>query len=287
MDWFWRPTATPRRLLPWMAELASTVDGLVRAFQGQRSALPPAAREEMAVVVATVNGCRSMAWVHTAWRDFLGGDGHDEAGTLLLAFARDAAVAGTPVDHSGLDEALSPESVRSARAVVAVAELSSLVGNSADGLWLRVTGRRPLDPLAALGETAVVVAAAPFAAPLLVAAGVMRLAADAAPPLPRLRRPTDDDANLVVHLLAEAVPVYLANALVRALLLRLPGPLVVGIRAEGAGATVRISRDEITLSNDLDPDAVVVIEDGADLLLEVAARTLNRELRSLGAPPRR
>jgi AhpD family alkylhydroperoxidase len=290
MDWFWRPTVTPQRAFPWVAELGRTADGLLRAFGRRGGALAPATREEISLAVSTVNGCRTTMWVHTAWRDFLGGEDSqeiDESLALLVAFARDAALAGHPVDHEALDRALPPETIRAARAVVALAELSSLVGNTADGLWQRLCRRRPMDPLAALGEGAIVLAAVPFAAPLLAAAGAMRLAADVAPPLPAVTRPGDDEANLVVHLLAEAIPVYLANAVTRAFLLHLPRPVVVGIRAEGAEATVRISREEIRLSNEIDPEASVVIDDGADLLLEVTGRSLNRELRALGAPPRR
>jgi hypothetical protein len=285
MDWFWRPTATPERVVPWLGELRDTAAGLVDAFRPGHPGLSPRSRERIALTVTEVNGCRVASWVHESWGDFLGELDVDDALPLLVEFARESALAGEPVDDAPLAEYLDDVTIRSARATVALAELSSLVGNTADGLWQRLTLRRPLDPVAALREAVVVAAAIPLAAPVLVCAGAMRLAALAAPPLPTLVRPADDQANLVVHLLAEAVPAFLSNALVRAMVLRIPGQVVLGIRAEDASATIRLSRDEIVLDNDLAEDVSVVIDGGLELLLDVATRALGRELSSLS--PRR
>jgi hypothetical protein len=82
-------------------------------------------------------------------------------------------------------------------------------------------------------------------------------------------------------MLAEAVPAYLSNALVRGALLALPRPLIVGVRAEGSTATMRITRDRIELVNGLADDTVMIVDGGLDLLLDVAARAINRELSRL------
>jgi hypothetical protein len=109
----------------------------------------------------------------------------------------------------------------------------------------------------------------------------MRLATRLSPPMPVISQPADEQANLVVAMLAEAVPAYLGNALVRALLLALPRPLVIGVRAEGTTATVRVTRDRIRLDNGLADDTSVVVDGGLDLLLDVAGRALNRDLHRL------
>jgi AhpD family alkylhydroperoxidase len=282
MDWFWRPTATPDRLVPWLTELRDTAAGLFDAFRPGHPSLSPHSRERIALTVTEINGCRPAAWVHEAWAAFLGDYDGDETLPVLIEFARESAITGRPIDESILARHLDADGVRAVRATVAVAELASLVGNTADGLWHRLTFRRPFDPAAALREAVVVAAALPLAAPMFLAAGAMRLATMAAPPLPEVAEP-DDDANLVVHLLAEAVPALLSNALARAMVLRLPNPLVVGVRAEDASATVRISRDQIELANGLDEGASVVIDGGLELLLEVAGRALGREINALGA----
>lgn len=278
VDTFARPTATPQRLLPWLAELGATAAGLADALLPGDRSLSPQSREQIVLAITEVNGCRYTAWIHGAWRDFLGDAALDEALPLLLDFARDSALAGAPVDTSRLEEALPPRAIRSVRATVAAAELSSLFGNTVDGLWARLRGRRPFGAFAAAGEAVVVAAGAPLLTPALVAAGMMRLATRLAPTLPPIERPPTDDANLVVHMLAEAVPQYLANAAVRAVVLRVPAPLVIGVRAEETEATVRISPHRIVIENGIGPDAFLVVDGGLELLLDVATRTLSREL---------
>ncbi len=281
VDLFARPTATPQRLVPWLAELGSSAGGLLDGVLPGSRSLSPRSREQIVMAVTEVNGCRYTAWIHGAWRDFLGEGEIDEALPVLLDFARDSALAGGPVDATALQEVLPPRAVRSVRATVAVAELSSLAGNTADGLWARLRGRRPFDFPAAVWETFLVSATAPLATPLFLAAGAMRLATRLAPALPPIDRPPREEANLVVHMLADAVPQYLANAAVRAVVLRLPGPLAIGVRAEDTEATVRLSPHRIILENGISSDAFVVVDSGLELLLDVATRTLSRELAGL------
>jgi hypothetical protein len=233
------------------------------------------------LAVADVNGCRYTAWVHGAWRDFLGEQQPDELLPALLDYARESAIAGHPVHPSALSGLLPPEAVAAVRATVAVAELETLVGNTAEGLGERLLGERPLPPFVALREALVVAVSLPLAVPVAALAAGMRLAERLSPPLPEFVRPPEGEANLVVHMLAEAVPAYLSNALVRAAVLAFRRPLVLGVRAEGVEATVRIGRDEIVLGNGLDPDAVVILDGGVEVLLDAAARAISRDLTSL------
>jgi hypothetical protein len=272
-------------MVPWLAELGRNATGLVDAFRPGHQGLEPRTREELVLAVSAIAGCRFTAWVHQAWRDFLGGEPDDEALSVLMAYARDSALAGRPIDAVELTRVLPASVVRAARATVAAAELSSLVGNTADGLWHRLTRTQRPEPVSSLGEAAVVVAALPVAASLFALAGAMRVTTWIAPPLPVIRRPADEDANLVVHLLADAVPDVLANAAARAVLLRLPAPLVVGVKAEGTAATVRLGREAIDIDNDLAPDIVVVIDGGVELLSSIATRRLGRELHDLSRRP--
>lgn len=276
-----RPTATRQRVATWAVELSQSAWGLAAAYLPFVRAISSRSREQVVLAVTEVNGCRYTAWIHGAWSEFLGDEAADDALDLLLDHARASALAGRPVDSSHLEGRLPPDAVRAVRATVAVAELSSLVGNTVDALADRLRGRRPLDLGALAGEVAVVALGLPVAAPLLAAAGAMRLASRLSPPLPEIVCPPDDEANLVVAMLAEAIPTYLANALVRALVLAAPRPVVLGVRAEDTSATVRISRDAIELSNGLAHDVAVVVDGGLDLLLDVAGRALDRDLTRL------
>jgi hypothetical protein len=120
----------------------------------------------------------------------------------------------------------------------------------------------------------------PFTAPLSVVTGALRLADRLAPDLPPIESPPDDEANLVVHMLVDAVPSYLGNPLVRTVVFAWPLPLAIGVRAEETAATVRIRRDRISLENGLADDALVIVDGGLDPLIDAAAESLSRELRT-------
>jgi hypothetical protein len=270
----------PPPLIPWLVELGRTLPGLATAYAPLGRAIDPRSREQVILAVTEVNGCRYTGWIHGAWREFLGDADADDALDALLDYARASALAGVPLTTESLDVALPPGAVRAVRATVAVAELSGTVGTTADGLAGRFTGRRPLAPVDTAREVVLVASALPVAASMFAMAGAMRLATFLSPPMPVVAQP-DDDANLVVAMLAEAVPAYLSNALVRGALLALPRPLVVGVRAEEATATMRITRDRIELTNGLADDTVMIVDGGIDLLLDVASRAINRELSRL------
>ncbi len=285
-DPFTRRTVDPVVLLPWLAELGRTAGGLVRSYL-PGGPIDARTRERVILAVTEVNGCRYCAWIHGSWADYLGDRPDDpaEAEEALLAYARACAEAGRPVDPAPLRAVLPPEAVAAVRATVAQIEVSNLVGNTVDGLLARLRRRRPLDPPRAVAELVTVAAALPVAAPLVGTAAAMRLVARLAPDMPEVEQPPAEEANLLAHLLVKTVPAYLANAGVRAALLRLPFPVALGVRAGRTAATVRIGRGRAEVANGIAPDAVVVLEGDVEPLLQLATGTLVRELSALRIRP--
>jgi alkylhydroperoxidase family enzyme len=280
MDPLARPTATPGRLLRWLVELADATPGLVEAWGPWPRALSTRTREQILVAVADINGSRHAAWVHGAWRDFLGDADPDHSLAAVLDFTWESARGGRPASTEELSGHLPTNAVRAVRATIAVAELGTLAANSSDSLLTRFRKPRRLLRPSALNEAIVTAAAAPFAIPALVGATLMRSVNRIAPPLPRVEAPPTHEANLVVHLLADLVPRRLATSAARLFLLGLPVPISFGVRVEGTEATVRLSRSRVVLENGLRPDTLLVV-DGGIQLLDTASRALNRELAAL------
>jgi alkylhydroperoxidase family enzyme len=266
---------------PWLAELGRTARGLVDAWLPTGRGVTARSRERLVLAVTEVNGCRFTEWVHSAWSEFLGDDDADDVIEVLVDYARASARAGTPLEPAVLVDVLPDDLLRSIRATVAMAEVSTLVGNTADDLVDQLAGRTPFEPARAARGAATVVSVLPFAAPMFVIAGAMRVTTRLSPPMPTVRVPPTEDANLVVHMLSEAVPSLLRNALVRAVVLALPVPLTIGVRAEETAATVRLGREQILIENGLRDDVIVVIDGGLEVLLDAAARALSRELQTL------
>lgn len=283
-DPFPRRTATVRTLTPWLAELARVAPDLVRSYL-PFAPLDARSRERVILAVTEVNGCRYCAWIHGAWQDFLGTADPADADEAVLAFARACAEAGRPVDSRGLGAVLPARAVRAVRATVAQIEVANLVGNTADGLIARATGKRPRSPLKAAGELATVGLALPVAIPLLALSGAMRLADRWVTPVPIVDMPEPGEANLLVHLLAGAVPSYLGNAAVRAVLLGLPVTVSIGLRAGRTAATLRIGRGLISVANGIQDDALVVVEGDVEPLLRAATGVIVSELRSIRIRP--
>lgn len=284
-DPFPRRTADPVVLAPWFAELARTLPGLVRSYL-PGGPIDARTRERVILAVTEVNGCRYCAWIHGSWADYLGDsvddpDEVEQTEQALLTYARACAEAGRPLDPSPLAAVLPAEALGAVRATVAQIEVSNLVGNTVDGLLARLTRKRPLDPVRAVGEAATVAAALPLAVPLLATSAAMRLVRRLAPDIPEVQAPPAAEANLLVHLLARTVPAYLANAGVRLVALRLPMPVSVGIRAGRTAATVRIGRGRVAIDNGIGPDALVVLEGDIEPLLQLATGSLVRELSTL------
>jgi AhpD family alkylhydroperoxidase len=283
-DPFPRRTATLGLMVPWLTEVVTTLPGLVSSY-GPGGPLDPRTREQIILAVTEVNGCRYCAWIHGSWQEFLGDGAHADAEQALLAYARACAEAGRPLPADDLAAVLPPAAVRAVRATVAQIEVSNLVGNTVDGLLARLARKRPLSPIDFAREVATVAAAVPLAVPLLATAGVMRVAARIAPPLPEVDMPPAGEANLLVHLLAAAAPAYLSNAVVRLALLGLPRPVAVGIRAGRTAATVRIGGGKLEVENGISRDTVLVVEGEVEPLLQLATGSIVRELSSVRIRP--
>ncbi|MGI8662456.1 MAG: hypothetical protein ACR2LQ_04485 [Acidimicrobiales bacterium] len=279
-DPFPRRTATPAVIAPWLFEVARTVPGLVRSYV-PGGPVSPRTRERVILAVTDVNGCRYCAWIHGSWQEFLGDVPAADAEEALLAYARACAEAGAPLPSDDLLAVLPADAVAVVRATVAQIEVANLVGNTVDGVLARLTRKRPLAPIALARELATVAVALPVAVPMLATAATMRIVDRFAPPVPQVAAPDPGDANLLVHLLASALPTYLANALIRLVMVGLPAPIAVGIRAGRTSATVRIGRGEVAVENGVADDVSFVVEGEVEPLLRLATGSLVRELGSI------
>ncbi len=279
-----QPRMSAWRFGAWAAELACVPVGLIEAYVPGTAGINARTREQLILAVTEVNGCRYTAWVHGAWLDYLGPRDADEALLPLFDYARACAAAGVPLDTTVLDAVYPPAMVRSVRATVARAELANLVGNSFDDLRARSLGRRSWSP-AVLCEDAVAVAASlPLVGPTIALAGTMKVLARLAPALPEITLPPASEANLVVHLLAEAAPTYLGHAFIRTSLVWSPVPLAIAFRMEGLSATMRVGRGRVAISNGVQADALLVVDGGVEPLLQTVASSI---LRDLSKPIRR
>lgn len=277
-------TPTPWRLGTWLAELLSVPVGVLEAYVPGSGGVTARTREQLILTVTEVNGSRYSAWVHGAWLDFLGPRDLDEALLPLFDYARACAEAGVPLDTTTLQAAYPAPLVRSLRATVAQAELGNLVGATVDEALAHVPGRRGWSPGALLQSTAVLAMTAPFVVPTVAAAAGMKVLARLAPSLPAIDVPPAGEANLVVHLLAEAVPTYLGHVCVRTGLVWSPLPVAIAFRMEGTSATIRVGRGRVAIDNGVQPDALLVVDGGVEPLLQTVAGSI---LRDMGVPIRR
>jgi hypothetical protein len=276
------PALDPWRLGAWTGELLRVPGGLLDAYLPIRTGINARTREQLILAVSDVNGARASAWVHGAWLDYLGARDPDDALVPLFDYARACAEAGAPLDTTTLDASYPPTVVRSVRATVAVAQLGNLVGNTADGLVARVQGR-PTTRLH-VPEAVSFGLSLPLFVPTVTIATTMKLLTRLAPALPTVELPPATEANMVVHLLAEAAPTYLSHALVRASLVWSPVSAAVAFRMDGTAATIRVGKGRVTISNGVERDVLAVVDGGVEPLLQLVAGSI---LRDLGMPVRR
>ncbi len=260
----------------WAVELVRLLGGLVAAYTPGSGGIDARTREQMIVAMSDLSGRPVTAWVHASWLDFLGDRAADEVLAPLFDYAEACADAGRPLDTTTLDAVYPPLLVASVRATVA---RTVLVHEAEDA------GRRLIDPRPRPGgvrrwlrDGAVMAVAAPFAVPVLATATAMRVTSLFAPALPPIELPDDEDANLVVHLLAEATPAYLAHALVRTGIVASPFTVAVGVRMEGSTATLRLGRGRVTIDEGIHPDVLVVLQGGTEPLLRLVASSIAGEL---------
>ncbi len=244
------------------------------------------------LAVADLHGGTASLWIHGTWLEFLGPRDPEDAVEPLLAYARSCAEAGEPLDTTVLDAVYPRPVVRSVRATVAHAALGSAASVAADRTVRRLrslvpVGRRGPTPRGgAVRDAAVTVAALPWALPAVALAAGMGVANRLAPSLPEVDVPAGDEADLAVHLLAEAVPTYLGSTVLRTVALALPLPISVAVRLEDSTATLQVGRGRIGVTPGVDRDALLVIEGGSEPLLRVVASSILRDL-GTGRPLRR
>lgn len=268
-DPFPRRTATPGRLAPWLLELARTLPGLIDSYLPGRGLDGPT-RERLMLAVTEVNGCRYCAWIHGPWQDLLGDSSSTDLTETMETWARACAEAGHPVEPGPLADRLPGGALQAARATVAQIQIANLVGNTVDGLLARVTRKRSLDPVAAAGELILVAAALPIAVPMVAAGAALRFAGRVVPPMPVPTTPASGEANLLAHLLAEALPRLLRHGAARLAVIGAPMEVAVGVQAGRTEATVRVGRGRLAVENGIAPDSLVVLGGDVDALLRLA-----------------
>lgn len=269
-----RGVPAPAGARSWLVELVRWAPGLAEAHLPGSGGIDARTRERLILTVGEANHCAVVSWIHGAWSDFLGPAADDGALEPLVAYARSCAQAGAPMDATTLDATFAVAVVRSTRATVARAEIGCIAGNAAEAIVSALRGRR----VRGVVSNAPAAVALPLLAPFGALAGAMWLANRIAPAVPEPIMPARDEANLVVHLLADAVPTFLGNTLVRSALLWSPLVLALGVRAEGADATLRIGQGRVEICNGLRADTVVVVDGGLEPLLRIAAGSILRQI---------
>lgn len=274
----------PRRAAAWAAEAAATVPAGVRAAV-PGSPVPAALREDVLVAVAHAHGATTMAWLHGQWRSFAGSVPDGDVRLALAAHAEACAAAGYPVTPTVLEEVLSPAAARGVRAVTVRGQAEAEVEARTRRVATVIAGLRPTPqmladlPMAALGLT--------VAAPALVVAAALGGLARLAPPLPTVEGADDPTVGLLGALAAEAVPVLLGNAAVRAGVLGSPVVISIGLRSGLARATVRVGRGRAQVVDGVDPASLVVLSGDIEPLIRLAAGVVLREANDLVARPTR
>lgn len=252
-----RRDPTPSVVLPWLVELARTLPGLLPGT------LPPATRQRILVAVSDEHGSRTWTYVHGAWRDFLGVTPEVSAERAVTDYARACAREGRPLDATVLEATLPHQAVTALRATVARVELANLTTDAADRLLARATGRRRpalAGPRTLAWEAALAAVGAPLALTSVAAATTARLVQRLAPPTAVDVDPDDEADNLLVHVVAQGLRTWTANAGVRLLVLRLPFVLTIALRDGRSEATVRIGHGRAEVHDGVDPDATILLE---------------------------
>jgi hypothetical protein len=262
-------------VVAWAVELVRTAPWLWRGY-GLLPALPVRARERALAAFGERAGAPLLTWVHRSWQSFLGP--HHQRAVLddVVEHAERSADAGRPVDAHLLSLSVPPSTARAARACLAWMALAAAAERGLTDLRGQARTEESPRPARVVADVVAVALGAPMLGTSVTAGLVVELCNRLAPA--SISAETPEDATLLAHVLADAVPAYLGNALVRALALRSPWPLAVGVRSGRSAATVRVGRGEVIVANGLEPDVVAVLDGDVDLLIEAASGTLLEEL---------
>ncbi|HMJ77830.1 MAG TPA: hypothetical protein VK507_17755, partial [Iamia sp.] len=103
------------------------------------------------------------------------------------------------------------------------------------------------------------------------------------PPVPAVDGADDPDVGLLGALAAEAVPVLLGNAAVRAAVLGSPVVLAVGLRSGGRAATIRVGRGRAQVVDGLASDVLVILQGDVEPLVRLATGVVLREAHEVHA----
>jgi hypothetical protein len=272
----------PRDAFAWAVEGLTTLPDAVRNLV-PGAPVPAALREDALLAVARAHHASAMAWLHGEWRAFAGSVPDGDVRLALAEYAEACATAGRPVPPTGLTEVLPPPAVRGIRAVVARGRAEAgLEARTrrvvADVRSLRPSPRVVIDlPLSMVGLT--------VAAPIVLAGATLGALARKAPPIPLVEGADDPDVSLLGALAAEAIPVLLGNAAVRAMVMGSPLRVSLGIRTGGSAVTVRVGRGRAAVVDGIDPDATVVLQGDVEPLLRLAAGVVLREAHDLSFRP--
>ncbi|HEX2574795.1 MAG TPA: hypothetical protein VHK88_00510 [Aquihabitans sp.] len=240
-------------------------------------------RELVSAVVAGAAGSSGLARLHADWHDVLGPAELNEADDEVLSWVV-RAVAGEPdLDVDSLPGEISPSGRRAVGALVAHGVVAAATAHHLGSLAGQLTGRRPFAPRAALGDLAACLVGLPLTAPPAAVGAVLGAVGRLAPPPAPLD--VDGDANLLVQLLAEALPTWLGSAWGRTLVARLPVEVPVAVRSGLTGATVRIGRGRVQLRNGIADDVWALFDGEVDALLRAGSHSLTRELRAARLRP--
>jgi hypothetical protein len=116
----------------------------------------------------------------------------------------------------------------------------------------------------------VVAAALPIAIPMVALGAAFRLVGRVVPPMPVPSTPPAGEANLLAHLLAEALPRLLRHGAARLAVIGAPIEVAIGLQAGRTEATVRVGRGRLGVENGISNDALVVLGGDVDALLRLA-----------------
>lgn len=264
----------PRAAAAWGVEALHTLPAALRsALPG--APVPAALREDVLLAVAHAHGARAMAWAHGEWRAFCGSVPDGDVRLALAAHVEACARAGHPVETSRLADVLSSSAVPGVRAVVVRGRVEADLEARTRRVLAATRAGRPTatmlvdGPLALLGAT--------VAVPTLTIAAVVGAAARLVPPVPPVEGADDPTIGLLGVLAAEAVPVLLGNAAVRAVLLGSPMVVAIGLRSGRSTATVRVGRGRAQVVDGIADDVAMVLDGDIEPLVRLAAGVILRE----------
>jgi hypothetical protein len=103
--------------------------------------------------------------------------------------------------------------------------------------------------------------------------------------VPPVEGAADPEVGLLGALAAEAVPVLLGNAAVRAVVLGSPAVVAIGLRSGGRSATIRVGRGRAEVVDGITPDAWIVLQGDVEPLVRLATGIVLREAHEVATTP--